>query len=1221
MSSGRRLIVWRELFRFELRYHLSQPLFLIAAIVLFALGMLAMSSDAGVRLTGAPGNVARNAPIVIVQLQAALTTLALFVVTAFVSSSALRDFRYGAHPLFFTTSVRELDYLTGRFAGSALVSLLLFLATPLGLVVGEFVPWQNPDRIGSFELAPYFFGLLVLVVPTLFFMSAMFFALAITTRSLLATYIGVVVFLEIQDFAEILVRDLDSSLLASLLEPLGLVALRSGSRYWTVAEYNSALPGLSAELVGNRLLWLGVGLVALGWAAYSFSYARATARRWWRRKSSLAGPAEPTLEALPPTRAADAAQPSVSRNPWRQWLAQSRMEISYVTRSAPFLILLLASLSFIVSVAAGRGEVRGSPAYPVTYLMLESIGATMALALVVVVTLYAGELVWRERATRFDGIRDALPVADGVWLAAKLSALLVVVAAFVGAGMLATVGLQLARGFTVLELGLYARSLALISLPFALLAVMALFLQVVTGDKFIGYLLMIVVLVVRAALPLSGWDTSLYRFAALPALPYSDLNGYGHFVGPYLALGLYWCSFAALLTVVAWLVWPRGNELSWRTRLAQARSRLIRSAVRRWLALAALAFVATGAWAYYQTRVAGEYLSLANRVEKFGEYERRYRSFEDRVLPRVSEVSADVDIFPDERRVVVDGRYRLINDSTAPIRELPFTLSPRLLHDLLRVDGGVVLEHLELSRANRLVVDDHEHGFFVYQLDEPLLPGEEMDASFGVTLENPGFSSPRANNLVVANGTFFTNRSLFPVPGYVRSNEVQHPRLRRRAGLPQRERMASIDDVAARSRNYLQADWVRFDSTVSTSRDQIAIGPGVLQREWLDGDRRYFHYRTEAPTLNFVFFASADYVVARDRWQDVLIEVYHHPEHPYNIEHMIEMAKVSLDVYTAQFGPFQHSELRIVEIPRYVGQTAFSLANTIAVSESYGFVSDIGPDDLDVVVDVMAHEIAHQWWNHQVIGADVQGATLISEALAEYSTLLVVERTADPEQLRRFLASQLDRYLAGRGNETTEELPLLLVENQAYVHYYKGSLVWYALRDLVGEEVLHAALRRFLAAEAYQGAPYPTSRELVQTVREAAPAGLDSVIDEMFTTITLFDIRLTSATLGREQDGRYPVTMELSARKLRADGLGAETEIPIDDWVDMAVYGEQDEQNGGTRATVLYQEKHRLSESLTTIELLVDARPVSAAVDPYHRLIDRDSADNVRSLAQDTSAP
>src|SRR5690606_1347447 len=242
------------------------------------------------------------------------------------------------------------------------------------------------------------------------------------------------------------------------------------------------------------------------------------------------------------------------------------------------------------------------------------------------------------------------------------------------------------------------------------------------------------------------------------------------------------------------------------------------------------------------------------------------------------------------------------------------------------------------------------------------------------------------------------------------------------------------------------------------------------------------HYRMDAPILAFFSWLSADWAVARDSWRDVAIEVYHHPSHAYNVERMIEAAKAALEYFTTNFSPYQHRQVRILEFPRYA-TFAQSFPNTIPFSEGIGFIARMAdPDDIDYVFYVTAHEIAHQWWAHQVIGANVQGATVTSETLAQYSALMVMEHEYGPDYMRRFLKYELDRYLAGRGGELIEELPLLRVENQPYIHYRKGSLVMYALKDYIGEDSLNAALRRYIERVAFQQPPYTTSAELLAEI-------------------------------------------------------------------------------------------------------------------------------------------
>src|SRR6185312_9629764 len=134
-----------------------------------------------------------------------------------------------------------------------------------------------------------------------------------------------------------------------------------------------------------------------------------------------------------------------------------------------------------------------------------------------------------------------------------------------------------------------------------------------------------------------------------------------------------------------------------------------------------------------------------------------------------------------------------------------------------------------------------------------------------------------------------------------------------------------------------------------------------------------------------------------------------------------------------------------------------SFPNTIPYSEGLGFIADNSdPKRLDYLWFVTAHEVAHQWWAHQVIGANVQGATLLSETLAEYSALMVMERRYGSGQMRQLLKYELDKYLAGRGQAGSPEQPLKRVApDQMHIHYHKGALAMYALKDAIGEATVN----------------------------------------------------------------------------------------------------------------------------------------------------------------------
>jgi hypothetical protein len=533
------------------------------------------------------------------------------------------------------------------------------------------------------------------------------------------------------------------------------------------------------------------------------------------------------------------------------------------------------------------------------------------------------------------------------------------------------------------------------------------------------------------------------------------------------------------------------------------------------------------------------------------------------------------------------------------------------------LDGTV-----EFAGGATHLLSDPPRDFHLYRLARPLAPGDSTTMSFDVALRPHGFSENISNTAVVSNGTFLSN-GFMPGIGYEPGQELSDEDARKRAGLPEKGRMRPPTDPRTWRRNYVSADadFIRYDATVSTVEGQTPITSGYLDSTWTANGRRYAHYVLDAPVINLWAFQSARYAVERDRWtgangQSVDIEIDYHPAHDFNVGRMIEGVKESLDYFTRAFGPYQHHLVRIVEFPRYAA-FAQSLPNTIPYSEAIGFIARLGdPKDVDYPFYVTAHEVAHQWWAHQVVGANAQGATMLSETLAQYSAMMVMEKRFGNANMRRFLEYELDRYLIGRSGERRREMPLELVENQQYIHYNKGSLVMYALRDYIGEEKVNGALRGFLDAHRFRGPPYPTSLELVDSLRAVTPDSLRYLIADLFETITLYELKTDSIVVNDTTGGRFRVDVYGTTKKLRADSLGTEAEAPMNDWVDIGLF-----RNAGRGDTLadkngvpVYLRKHRLAAGDQHITIVTNERPIRGGIDPLHKLIDRRVDDNTRGV-------
>ncbi|MDI1434798.1 ABC transporter permease/M1 family aminopeptidase [Polyangium sorediatum] len=1193
----------RELFRFELREQLRSPLLWLITGLFGLLAFGAASSEA-VRMGGSIGNVYRNAPTVLATWFALFTLFGMLVITIFINSALLRDFEQGTAELFFASPIRKRDYLLGRLGAALTASLVVYIAIGLGMFIAQFMPWIDPARLGPVSLKPYLWAFVVFVVPNLLFTGALLSLMAVVTRSILWVYIGVIAFFVLYGTSSALLRDLDNVWIATLMEPLGARALERTIRYWSAEERNTGLPAIGGYLLANRVLWTAIAAALFAATFALFKTERSgTGRRRWGRKAKGEALAAPERAARPAVAAVHRPEPVFTTSTvGRQFLRQLRFDTVGVFRSVPFLVMLAFGIANFIPSALLRHTMYETPIHPVTSQMLSALQGSYSFLLVIIVLFYAGELVWKERGAKMHEVTDAMPVPSWVPLLAKFGALLAVIATFQAIGAIAAMLIQLAKGYTQLEPLLYLKTLTLDAGVYVLMGGLALTLQVFCNNKFVGYALLILVLALQTALGLLDFTHHLYNFGSWPNAPYSDMNGYGHFLSAQLWFQGYWGLLLLSLLLLSVAFWVRGSINSRRERFVVARQRL-RGRLGVAFGLGLLSFVAVGGFLFWNTNIRNDYRSPEQNLDLAARYENEYGRYKHLPQPRIRASSTQIDLRPETQVVRIDGIYRVHNPHAAPIEEVH-----------INVTNDKALVSIDFGGAE-LVKHDAPLGYRIYRLARPMQPGEEREVRFQLDYHPRGITNELAQTQIVENGSFFNNR-MFPQLGYDERVQIDDRNDRRKRGLGEPTRMPKLEDQAARASTYVDddADWLDFKTTICTAPDQTALAPGYLKEEFQRDGRRCFSYAMDRPMLNFYAFLSARWQVKKAFYKEgtpgqIPIEIYYDPKHPYNVDRMIEAVQKSLAYYEANFTPYQHRQVRIIEFPGYAS-FAQSFANTIPYSESIGFIADLrDANAVDYVFYVTAHEIAHQWWAHQVIGANVQGATVLSESLSQYSALMVMEQEYGRPKMRRFLKDELDKYLAGRGGERVEELPLYRVENQQYIHYQKGSLVFYRLREEIGEAALNRALKKFLQDKGYQQPPYTTSAELLAYIRAEAGPAHEALITDLFEKICFYDNRVEAATARKRDDGKYEVKLDLFADKRYADGTGKETPGELDDWIEVGVFArgksgkEADEE-------VLYLERHHVTKQHEQVTVVVDAEPYEAGFDPNNKLIDRVSSDN-----------
>jgi hypothetical protein len=999
-------------------------------------------------------------------------------------------------------------------------------------------------------------------------------------------------------------------MLAMMLDPFGETAFSTITKYWTVADKNTQVVHLSGIMLANRAVWSLVGMGVLGLAYWRFTFTERM-----RKGKAEAAPtpvSAPTIVALPKATFGRGFGTQIA-----QLISQIKVDFSETIRSNVFIVVMIMCLlntGFGLWFNAGEGF--GLQSLPVTYNMVTLIRGTMFAFLIGVIAFYSGVLVWKERDAKLDEVYDALPQATWTIYTGKLIALTIIVAIILAIGLLAGVLVQAANGYDRFQLGLYVKELLVIDLTRMLfLIVLSMFAHVVSPNKYIGYFLFIAMVIVNGFVwSLAEVNTRMVRYGSIPGYTYSDMFQFKPFMKGMLGFGIYWFLFAGLVALGCILYWQRGKEtnVGQRFNAAMAGFRGPFAAIGVSMLVA---WLASAAWVFNNTMVVNEVTDSKKVRTLRADYEKKFKPHQDIDQPNVTKVKYTIDVFPERRALKLEGEQTIVNRTEAPIEQLFLSFTDGY-------DTTVKVENakpIELNEEEQAFHEDLD--YYIYRFDPPMEPGQELKMTYTVSYEPKGFENSVSNLSVVQNGTFFNN-TIAPQIGYQPGAELSEERHRKKKGLSEeRDRMPALDveDTKNRFQTYIQGvnEWVDVETVISTSEGQIAIAPGSLVKKWQDNGRNYYQYKVDHPSLNFYSFISADYAVATRRWKDVDIEVYYHKEHEWNVDNMLRSIRDSLEYYSENFGPYRHKQARIIEFPR-VATFAQAFPGTMPYSEGIGFIADISKeDDIDMVYYVVAHEMAHQWWAHQVIGSNMQGSTLLSETMAQYSALMVMEKEYGRDMMRKFLQYEMDQYLRARGSERQKEQPLMKVEaSQGYIHYRKGSCVMYYLKEMIGEDKINSVLKKLVDEFAYSKPPFPTSLDLVEGLREVTPEEYRYLLKDLFEEITLFANSAQDVTYEKTDDDKYKITLKVRCEKYRADEEGLETKVDIDDWIDIGAFAkpEGDKRFGKT----LFRERKKIDSEETTFEFVVDELPEKVGVDPFALLIDRMPADNMKKPKQST---
>ncbi len=540
------------LLTFEVRAQAREPLTTLYALVFFLLAFSYAASSA-VELVAERGRVPRTSSWALMLAFGGLTAFGQVITTMIATTALLRDEAQRTRELIATTGVSPRTWFLARLGAAIVLMLAVYAAMPAGVLAGTWVRHLTSpadavvgDGVGLVILAALR-AYAVITVPTMLVVSVVLAAAAVYTQRVLGVLIAALALVALWQGALSLVTIDAARTIGALLDPFANAPVLALTAHWSEGARTTRTVPIDTLLLANRALWLTVAALVVGIVL--------------RYPARLVAPARPAVAT--PNRGAAARL--------RRALARSESVAASVRHfTAGWMALdggwrIVSLLALLNATLNAFGVARRADATPDA--VLSAVHAHARIFLILLATVYAGELVWRERDVRIDQVIGAIGASSRDLFRGRvlgiLRAQLGVVVPLVAAGAVLILMSRLAGPRAVsagASLMLWATwACFVLWLPFAQLTVLSLLVHVLLDHKVGAHLLLITGWVVAVVIDRQGVAPWWLHFAEpAPLLPAASTGEAVSQAVRHMQRGAYWSLVSAAMLLCSYWRWPRG---------------------------------------------------------------------------------------------------------------------------------------------------------------------------------------------------------------------------------------------------------------------------------------------------------------------------------------------------------------------------------------------------------------------------------------------------------------------------------------------------------------------------------------------------------------------------------------------------------------------------------------------------------------------------------------
>ncbi|MFC6861280.1 M1 family aminopeptidase [Zunongwangia atlantica] len=1011
--------------------------------------------------------IAANAAYSVGFMTGLLSLIIILIATLLAFSGLFKERDANFDLIVFTTPIKKRDFAIARFLSFFLLTTFSFFILMLGYIIGLYVQTDS-EMLSEFHLWHYVYPFLIfgvinslLVCSVLFFFAKKFqnkLLVAIAGLMLYITYMIVLMFSNAPFMAQSLPQSLLAQKISAITDIFGLSPYFYNAKDFNVFQRNHNTVALSNFLLINRVGVVLLSLIGVKLAIDSFSFLPNFKQKSYKKEHKQTSKKRKQLE-VPFTKVDTFFTSKTKQGALSSFI---KIDLIYLFKSIP-LISVATLLLFYVGVEM-YGDIDMGIRLPQQYassgLLAKTINETFYFIGALVVVYFTNDVFWRANASGFSIIQNTTYYAKERLVGHGISMILLIIF-LTSLMLLEAIIYQLNFQYIHIDWQAYFGVFVFNTLPLILFALLLLFINNISKSKSVALGISILFFLLFVT-PISKniITTPLFRFLSGYKGAYSNFIGYGAYLMPFIYRLIFGFALVGLVFTLYFLI---------KTKAKKYRFLIITSSC-----------VCIG--------IVSGYLFLDGYVPKDKEveilervaYEKDYRTYQNHPQPTIKKVSTEVDLFPEEHAYQIKGTYWLVNQYNQAIDSI-----------LISVPKNFGIQSLLFSyNSDTIKLDSSISEIY---LKQALQAQDSAKLTFHLNYKWYAVNGHSPFNAIVKDGSFMRISRYFPQFGYDSNKEVLDKTIRKQHALGEATVMKPFDAMKSNV-----DDFIELNMQISTDNNQIAVGTGSLKSQWQDSNRNYYTYQADAIPFRFAI-SSAAYEVKKVQHKDVSIEVLYHPLHKNNVNRLIENTKLSLDYCTKYFGTYPFSTIQFAEISSFTqGFAGTAYPGVIFMTEHMTFHTNLaGNHNQDVINELAGHEVAHFWWGtNQIDPDDREGYAMLTESLAMYTEMMLYKNMYGKAKMLERLAIHKQIYDAEKG--FTDDLSLMkATKNNAFISYSKGAIVFVELSELLGEERLNMALRRFLEQHAYPNTK-PTSTDLLEVILKVSDDRYKDQIKAMF---------------------------------------------------------------------------------------------------------------------------